>query len=54
MQKLFEEAIAEGEAVMADEFATRDEVFRAAAKLMYAVQALSLIHIWGDRSGCVK
>ena len=42
VQKLFEEAIAEGEAVMADEFATRDEVFRAAAKLMYAVQASDL------------
>lgn len=42
VQKLFEEAIAEGDAVMADENATREEVTNAAAKLMLAIQALDL------------
>ena len=42
IQKLFEEAIAEGEAVMADENATREEVTNATEKLMLAVQALDL------------
>lgn len=42
VQKLFEEAIAEGDAVMADENATRKEVVNAAAKLMYAIQALDM------------
>lgn len=40
VQKLFEEAITEGEAVMADESATKEEVFSAAFKLMKAIQAL--------------
>jgi len=40
VQKLFEEAIAEGEAAMADESATKEEVFNAAFKLMKAIQAL--------------
>ena len=40
VQKLFEEAITEGEAVMADESATKEEVFNAAFKLMKAIQAL--------------
>ena len=42
VQKLFEEAIAEGEAVMADENATRDEVINASRKLMLAVNALDM------------
>ena len=42
VQKLFEEAVAEGEAVMTDENATREEVTNAAAKLMFAIQALDL------------
>ena len=42
VKKLFEEAVAEGEAVMADENATRDEVMDAAYKLMKAVQALGM------------
>ena len=42
VRKLFEEAIAEGEAVMADENATRDEVMDAAMKLMKAIHALDL------------
>lgn len=40
--KLFEEAIAEGEAVMADENATRDEVMDATFKLVKAIHALDL------------
>ena len=40
VQKLFEEAITEGEAAMADESATKEEVFNAAFKLMKAIQAL--------------
>ena len=40
VQKLFEEAIAEGEAVMADENATKEEVTNATIKLMKAIQAL--------------
>lgn len=42
IKDLFTEAIAEGEAVMADEGATRDEVMNAAAKLMKAIQALDM------------
>ena len=42
VQKLFEEAIAEGDAVMADTYATRKEVTNAAVKLMLAIQALDL------------
>ena len=48
VQKLFDEAIAEGEAVMAKEYATRDEVLQAAAKLMYAVQAQGMLA--GDKT----
>ena len=40
VRKLFDEAIAEGESVMADENATKDEVTNAAIKLMKAIQAL--------------
>ena len=40
VKQLFEEAIAEGEAVMADEDATREEVTNAAFKLMKAIQAI--------------
>ena len=42
VQDLFKEAIAEGEAVMADEYVTREEVQSAALKLMKAVQALNM------------
>ena len=42
VQKLFEEAIAEGEAVMADENATRDEVMNATLKLVKAIHALDM------------
>lgn len=42
VRKLFAEAVAEGEAVMADENAAREEVTNAAAKLMLAIQALDL------------
>lgn len=42
VQKLFEEAIAEGDAVMADENATREEVVNAAWKLMNAIHALNM------------
>ena len=42
IKDLFTVAIAEGEAVMADENATREEVMSAAAKLMKAIQALDL------------
>ena len=42
VQKLFEEAIAEGEAVIADENATRDEVINASFKLMSAIHALNM------------
>ena len=42
IRKLFTEAIAEGEAVMADENATREEVTNATAKLMLAVQAVDM------------
>ena len=48
VQKLFDEAIAEGEAVMAKEYATRDEVIQAAAKLMLAVQAQDMLA--GDKT----
>ena len=37
-----EEAIAEGDAVMADESASREEVLNAAAKLMFAIHALEM------------
>ena len=42
VQKLFEEAIAEGEAVMADENSTRDEVMNATLKLVKAIHALDM------------
>ena len=42
VQKLFEEAIAEGETVMADENATRDEVMNASMKLIKAIHALNM------------
>ena len=42
VRKLFEEAIAEGEAVMSDENATRDEVMNAAMKLIKAIHALEM------------
>lgn len=42
VKKLFEEAIAEGDAVMADEDATYDEIKNAAEKLMYAIHALNM------------
>ena len=42
VQKLFEEAIAEGESVMADENATRDEVMNASMKLIQAIHALDM------------
>ena len=42
IKNLFAEAIAEGEAVMADENATCDEVMDATVKLMKAIQALDM------------
>ena len=42
VQKLFADAIAKGEAVMADENATREEVIDAAADLMFAIHALEM------------
>ena len=39
VQKLIEEAVAEGDAVMADEDATREEVMNASLKLMKAIHA---------------
>lgn len=42
VRKLFEEAIAEGEAVMADADATREEVVNASRKLMLAINALDM------------
>ncbi len=42
VQKLLEEAIAEGEAVMAKEDATKEEVMNATVKLMKAIQALDM------------
>ena len=42
VKKLFEEAIAEGEAVMADADATRDEVMNASMKLIKAIHALNM------------
>lgn len=42
IKNLFAEAIAEGEAVMADENATYDEVMDATVKLMKAIQALDM------------
>ncbi len=42
IKNLFAEAIAEGEAVMADENATYDEVMDATVKLMKAIQALEM------------
>ena len=41
VRKLFDEAVAEGESVMADENATKDEVTNATIKLMKAIQALN-------------
>lgn len=42
VQKMFVEAVSEGEAVMADENATREEVLNAAMKLMKAIHALDM------------
>ena len=42
VQKLFAEAIAEGEAVMENENATKDDVLMASLKLMKAIQALEM------------
>ena len=42
VQKLFAEAVAEGEAVMVDENATRDEVMDASMKLIKAIHALNM------------
>ena len=42
VQQLFEEAIAQGEAVMADEGASGEEIFDAALQLMKAVHALGM------------
>lgn len=42
VKQLFEEAIAEGESVMADEDATRDEVMNASMKLVKAIHALNM------------
>lgn len=42
IRNLFDEAIAEGDAVMADKNATKDDVVNAAAKLMYAIHALDM------------
>ena len=42
VRKLFADAIAKGEAVMADENATRDEVIDATADLMFAIHALGM------------
>ena len=42
VQKMFTDAIAKGEAVMADEGATREEVLDAAKDLMLAVHALNM------------
>ena len=42
VRELFEEAVAEGEAVMADENATREEVLNAAFKLMKAIHAADM------------
>ncbi len=42
IRNLFRDAIAEGEAVMADEYAARDEVMNASVKLMKAIQALGM------------
>ena len=42
VKKLFEEAIAEGEAVMTDQYATCEEVQDATMKLMLAIQAIDM------------
>lgn len=42
VQKLFAEAIAEGEAVMENKNATKDEVLKVSLKLMKAIQALDM------------
>ena len=42
VKDLFNEAIAEGDAVMADENATREQVINTAFKLMKAIQALNM------------
>ena len=49
VKDLFTEAIAEGEAVMADENATRDEVMNASFKLMKAIHALNFKRRGQDR-----
>lgn len=48
VQKLFAEAIAEGEAVMSKEDATKEEVLKASVKLMKAIQ--SLVFKAGDKA----
>lgn len=42
VQKLFEEAVAEGEAVMANDSATKQEITNAALKLLKAIHALDM------------
>ena len=42
IQQMFTDAIAKGEAVLADENATREEVLDAAADLMFAIHALDM------------
>ncbi len=42
VQKMFADAIAKGEAVMADENATKEEVIDASADLMFAIHALGM------------
>ena len=42
IQQMFTDAIAKGEAVMADENATREDVLDAAADLMFAIHALDM------------
>ena len=42
IQQMFTDAIAKGDAVMADEDATREEVLDAAADLMFAIHALEM------------
>ena len=42
VRKLFDKAIAEGEAVMENENATKDDVLRASLKLMKAIQSLDM------------
>lgn len=42
VQKMFADAVAEGEAVMADENASRSDVVAAAERLMLAIHALDM------------